>query len=312
MNLNNLNLDDLLSYVKKGLEDLQKEADITTKPKVRVLADSYSIRTNKRLTTLECTFWRPILPEITRHRSCSFSVRSSRAVPVSALIEEVKYSPWGPEEYGLNQKGMQAEQKVEESKAKLASHLWLLAARSAANTASQMERLKIHKQVVNRLLEPFICTHAVISATEWDNFFNLRISPLAQPEMQTLARAMKDAMDKSVPQNLHEDLWHLPYISQEELNTYPIEDLKMASAARCARVSYKPFNEKEADIEKDIILAKKLIEQRHYSPLEHIACPAVVNEPYLDSNNIPKDNYVPFYKPSNFIGWNQYRKFLEE
>lgn len=293
-NLNDINLSDVLKYVKQGLDDLQKTPSIVTKPKVKILADSYNQETDKRLTTFECTFWRAILPEITRHRVFSFSVRSSRAVPISTLIEEVRYLPWGPEEYGTNQKGMQAGESLKDMSLHLAELQWSTAAKVAARSAEVMEKMGVHKQIVNRLLEPYVCVHAVISGTEWDNFFKLRISPLAQPEMQTLAKDMKKLLDTNVPANMNENSWHLPYVSAEEEKELGIDKAKMVSAARCARVSYKPFNETTADSDKDFILANKLIENGHWSPFEHVACPALSE-----------------YRESNFKGWNQYRKYLE-
>jgi thymidylate synthase ThyX len=49
--------------------------------------------------------------------------------------------------------------------------------------------VKLHKSLTNRLLEPFMWHTAIITATEWDNFFWQRCDPMAQPEMKAVADA---------------------------------------------------------------------------------------------------------------------------
>lgn len=293
MDLNKIKAEDLIEFVKKGLEDLNQEKEINNTPQVKVLADSIS-NEGKRLTTLELTFWRPILAELNTHRMLSKNSRSSRAVPVSKIIEEVTKCPWGPREWGLNQKGMQASKEIPNKLLHLCKCFWYSSAQYSAKAAGDLANLGLHKQIVNRLLEPFMCVHTVISGTEWDNFFNLRISPLAQPEMMDLAVAMKKAMDKSTPELLKNGTWHLPYINNEDKEKNEIEVLKKVSAARCARVSYKTFDG-TTDINKDLELAEKLLKDKHLSCFEHIATPCSKTD----------------YMLSNFKGWNQYRKFVE-
>ena len=96
-----------------------------------------------------------------------------------------------------------------------------------------------HKQIVNRLTEPFQFIKVVVTATEWDNFFKLRLHEDAQPEIHELARCMLEAMEKSEPTYLEEDEWHLPYILDGERIQVPLEAQKRASVGRCARVSYQ-------------------------------------------------------------------------
>ena len=102
-------------------------------------------------------------------------------------------------------------------------------------------------------------------------------------------------MDNSTPKSLQYGEWHLPYITEEDIMENNIEDLCKISAARCARVSYKAYDG-SSSVEADIKLADKLINDKHMSPLEHVATPA---EP---------DKYIA----SNFRGWNQYRKYQPE
>lgn len=155
--------------------------------------------------------------------------------------------------------------------------------------------LNLHKQTLNRYLEPFMYHTAVISGTDWDNFFALRISEHAQPEIDLIARLIKDAMDDSTPETLNVGEWHLPFVTTEEkaqITDANIEDWKMISSGRTARVSYET-HAGVRDLEKDVDLSTGLIADGHMSPFEHIATPVKADE---------KRNL------GNFRGWLQMRK----
>lgn len=261
-------------------------------PQVTIIKDS--IFRGKRLTTFQLRFWRAILPEITRHRCFSFCVRSSRANPVKNILEQVRTNPWGPESFGSNQSGMVAGEELKGEDLTNAILAWKLAALGIATQAETLMNLGVHKQVTNRLLEPFTYSDMVLAGTDFSNFFMLREAGDAQPEIQTLAKAMHKALDESTPTKLEEGQWHLPYISKEELNNkaYSIDDLCKASCARCARVSYKLFDG-TTSITKDIELFNKLKNAGHWSPLEFVAVACNAKD----------------YKLSNYKGYNQYRRF---
>lgn len=291
MNLGNLDLKDLQEALKKAQQLMSSCTTITSEPKVEILADSIS-KDKKRLTTFELTFWRPILPQLTRHRALSFSVRSSRATPSKDLIEEIRKSPWGPAVWSKNEKGMVAKEcYCKEQTVDTLKTLWINIALAMCNYVEGLEG--VHKQIVNRLLEPFSCTHVVVSGTEWNNFFKLRCADDAQPEIAELALAMRRAMAESTPTLLEEDQWHLPYISQKDLFEHDLAECCKISAARCARVSYHLYDG-TTDPEKDLELYEKLKTHSHWGPMEHVATPA-----------------GDVYLVSNFKGWNQLRKFEE-
>ena len=156
--------------------------------------------------------------------------------------------------------------------------------------------LNIHKQTLNRYMEPFMWHTAVISATDWDNFYALRIHANAQPEIEEIARLMKEAMDASTPVALDYGQWHLPFVTDEEkaeINDENIEAWKRISAGRTARVSYETHNGTR-DTVKDTELATTLENDGHMSPFEHVATP-VEDEGYI----------------GNFRGWLQMRKTIE-
>lgn len=289
----NLNTEEKQKLVKELTEIIKQTKPIQSKPEVKILADSLS-KAGDRLTTFELTFWRPILPELSRHRVFSLSVRSSRATPVNKLIDEIQKSPWGPNEWGKNQPGMVAEDVFSNEKfIKNFEYVWYQTANFCCQMAKSLNEVGVHKQIVNRMLEPYTCTHAVVSGTEWKNFFKLRTASDSQPEMQDLANKMKKLFDEHEPTLLDDNEWHLPYITQKDRFDFTPPECRRISAARCARVSYKLYDG-TTDSQKDLELYEKLVNSHHWSPLEHVAIPAVHD-----------------YRESNFKGWNQLRKYEE-
>lgn len=194
-------------------------------------------------------------PELSRNAS------SSRAVPIDRMIQEVLDDPAMPVAWGSNRPGMQAGAEIARKDEAVA--MWLEARDRAVEAARDAQRLGLHKQIVNRLIEPFGHTSVVITATDWDNFFKLRIHPDADPTMRALAEAIKAAVDASEGRNLRLGEWHKPY-----------GGLLMHSAARCARVSYLNHDGTNPDEDKDLALAGMLMDSGHWSPFEHQALPA--------------------------------------
>lgn len=129
-----------------------------------------------------------------------------------------------------------------------------------------MSGIGLHKQVVNRILEPFQWMHTIVTATAWSNFFKLRLHPAADPNIHELARVMKEAMEVSTPT---ERMTHTPYVGGLADEYYGLASL--ISAARCARVSYLNHDGSVPDAEKDIALACMLKDAGHASPFEHVA-----------------------------------------
>lgn len=269
-------------------------------PEVQIIADSIS-PAGSRIVTFQLRYWRAIHAEVMTHRAFSRNAGSSRARPSAAIIEQVRNDPWGPRHWGANQPGMQAGDEVED--VGVAQRAWRRSAVWAAQHAEELLEQGLHKQIVNRVLEPFTYIDVVLTSTMpgLSNFFELRIHPDAQPEIQDLARAMRQVMDESVPQSLGYGEWHLPYITKEErdCDEYPTALLRKLSVARCARVSYKAFDG-TVDEDKDLALYKKLVgaHPMHASPAEHQATPL---QPLILNPQC-----------GNFAGWEQHRQFIEK
>jgi hypothetical protein len=136
--------------------------------------------------------------------------------------------------------------------------------------AEQLVELGIHKQIANRLLEPFAHMTTIVSATDWENFFALRAHPDAQPEFQALADLMLEVYVGSEPKGLRAGEWHLPFADKYVEDGLSQEQLVKITTARCARVSYLNF-EGDISYEKDYKLHDDLLASGHMSPFEHAA-----------------------------------------
>lgn len=258
----------------------------------------------ENLWTFELVYPRYIHSEFMTHRVFSRNASSSRAIPVKRMIEQVRNNPVIPPKIFMNQKGMVGETEADPVTTTAFHVLWEEAAENAYKTADMMGRLGIHKQHVNRILEPFQFIKVIVTATEWDNFFVLRLAPDAQPEMRELASAIYNEMKRYHNKDvgvLELDKEHivvsLPYITDEDIKEVGKEEyhlLMKISAARCARVSYNNHDGSKPDIKKDLELYEHLYDSKHMSPLEHTC---IRDEDYR--------------KNANLTGWKSLRYLIE-
>jgi thymidylate synthase ThyX len=274
-----------------------------------------------RLTTMQLRYPKMIHGEVMTHRMFSRNASSSRAIPVERLIKDVMDDPAMPVFWGKNQAGMQATEEMGYPDKQNAILRWLEARDQAVAEAWSLHYFGAHKQIVNRIIEPWCHINVVVTATNWANFFALRCHPAAQPEMRVLAEAMRDAMAASTPNSLRSYAWHLPYVTSSELDALggmtagePYGDdwvpfIKL-SVARCARVSYLTQDGKQPTVEADLALYDRLVGSTplHASPAEHQAMPDT-------SRAHPEARYLPDvwdheYQHGNLRGWRQYRKML--
>ncbi len=256
------------------------------------------------------------------HRVFSRNASSSRAIPVKRLIEDVLFDTAMPSHWGKNQPGMQAREEHTapvmvpwqnadgefELNAVSATDAWYEARDRAVDMAERFDAAGYHKQVVNRLLEPFSHINVVVTSTSWANFFALRDHPDAQPEIRLLAIAMREAIEASTPRILRHGEWHLPYVLDEERKIHHIDSLKKLSSARCARTSYRTHEGKAPDYDSDVALFDRLVDDEplHASPTEHQATPdSMVYKPYFGFV------WEQPEKHGNFTGFLQHRKFLD-
>lgn len=283
---------------------------MTFKVEATILADSIS-PSGQRITTFQLRYPRFIHSELMTHRVFSRNASSSRAIPVVRMLEQVRNEPAMPCHWGKNQSGMQAKVELEPTLRDEAVEQWKLAADMAADIAEQMVGIGLHKQVANRILEPFQYISVVLTATEYGNWFELRDHEDAQPEIRELAIAMRECMDHSLPLLLQPGEWHLPYITDEERELYPTDLLLQVSAARCCRVSYLRHDGQAPDVQKDLALCEQLVGARplHASPFEHQATPDVQANWF--TKLMTGKQYRNPHQHGNFSGWVQHRKLIE-
>ncbi|MFA9431248.1 FAD-dependent thymidylate synthase [Egicoccus sp. AB-alg2] len=263
-------------------------------PRAEVVCDSVS-PDGARVTTIEVTLHRFVLAELNTHRAFSRNSASSRAIPVQRQLDAVLQDPAVPLEFGANQRGMQAGPPLTGDAHDRALAAWLEARDGAVAATRGLLDLGVHKQVANRLLEPFIWHTVIVTATDWDGFWQQRCSPLAQPEIRAAADAMRTAYEASTPVEVVAGDWHTPYIRDED-GELDVETRKRVAAARCARVSYLTHDGRR-DLSADQQLYDRLVtaEPPHWSPLEHVATPLAAGEPPL----------------GNLRGWRQLRHVVE-
>lgn len=268
----------------------------------KLICDSIS-HDFKRISTFELVYPRYIHAELMTHRVFSRNAASSRAIPVKEVMRLVQDEPVRPI-WTQEKSGMQGNIIEDLELINRLNQAWYKGAGEAVKTAAELQLLGAHKQNANRVLEPFQHIKVIVTATEYENWFNLRYHADAQPEIQELAKCMAAEMFNSKPNPIAEGEWHLPYIDAErwdeckeyaESNTgvdsSTLHVAKMVSASCCAQVSYRTL---DFSIKKAVAIYNKLVGSTpiHASPFEHQAVPS-------------KE------RTSNFIGWKQFRQEVE-
>lgn len=251
-----------------------------------IIADSIN-PAGIRLITWKLTYPRIIHAEFMTHRVFSRNAASSRAIPTAKWIEAIRADPAMPVEWGMNQKGMQAGEKLDWEDQQNAEAIWLEARDAACAFAERMAYARVHKQIVNRMIEPWMHMTVIASATDYKGFFAQRAHPAAQPEFQALAYKMKELYDSHTPRPLRQREWHLPGISLDEHDgfwagdkyvyegTMDLETAKKVSTSRMAAVSYLR-HEDQRPLDKWMEVWERLVgsDVLHLSPLEHPAMAA--------------------------------------
>ncbi len=273
----------------------------------RILADSINL-TNQRLCTFEITFPRIVLAELNTHRQLSRNSASSRAIPTKDIIKRVEDNPFIPEKFPRIGRGMQPDGWItrEDNREEYEREVmdWLDERDYAVVKAKGRLERGLGKQIINRPLEVFMWHTVIVSATAYENFFNLRCHPDAQLEIRRIAEMMRDLYREHKPILKQPGEWHTPFVHPQDTSTGIIKEkitgsenqdcLLKVSSARCARVSYMRHTQ-VSSFDVDINLCEKLRASKHMSPFEHVA------------QALEDDRQV-----RNFSGWKQYRVQIEE
>jgi hypothetical protein len=287
------------------------------------------------IVSWELEYPRFIHGEFMTHRLFSRNAASSRAIPVKSMIAAVLADPAKPIHWGKNQPGMQADEELDELTKLGVMQDWENASKHAAFYADSMDNKGAHKQIVNRLLEPFQTMKTVMTATCLDNFFWLRNHKDAQPEIRELARLMWEALQGQEPRLLHPGWWHVPYfhdgywcpfMMDEDCYDDPhtLKEALAISSSCCAQVSYRRLDD---TLEKAQMIFQRLVDSKpvHASPFEHQAtpmldpqvgnmCPSVnlSGFPYSWEKGITHVDRNGEFWSGNFIGFIQHRQLLDD
>ena len=279
--------------------------------KAKIVQDS-SLPTGERLLTFSVMYGRLIHSELLRHRAASHSVKSSRAIPTHKYRAEVMENIYVPVKFGTKKKGMQAGEPTFLTKF-YGEKIWKLSSKFACFFHWMMEKVGIHKEVANRVLEPYVWVEETITveADALKEIANLRVHDDAQEDVRRIVEEMVYEMDRSTPVELNQGQWHVPYVVRRQVenemiytdnngNKLTLDQAIVCSAARCARSSYANHDNSMSSYDKDIGLAKQLVgsEPMHLSPFEHQA------RPFTDDTE--KSQYS-----SNFRNFFQQRKAIE-
>lgn len=284
-----------------------------------ILASKNAV-TGVTLYTFILNYPRMILPEVNTHRALSRNTASSRAIPAKKQRQKVLDTPFVPVNIGKNQRGMQAGDELEGWRRWAAIKTWEWSRYPAVFASWALENLGAHKQIVNRIVEPWTYTQQIVTATDLRNVFKLRKHPDAEPHFQIVAKQMYDQVEwvenwfdilgwggtslmerrlhinnstgVGTMQKLFPGEWHLPFVDDAELQGNETGTLKDISSARCGRVSYLlPETQTRSNMVRDLELCTRLTGGGHWSPFEHVATPTETTD------------YI-----GNFKSWKQYRK----
>ena len=309
----------------------------------KVICDSIS-EAGVRLTTFEIEYPRIVMSEFNTMRAISKNSSSSRAIPVSKMLEHTKNINLKPIYFGSKKSGMQAGDELLGVELEQAKGVWEASLRNAVESSEMLDSLGVAKEVTNRLVEPFQLVKVVCTATDWDNFFNLRLHPDSDPNICMLAYKMYEAMQESKPITLKAGEWHLPYVNlgwngkgemcyaDEDFNFVDLGQAIKLSAASCASVSYRTEGMTLAKADKifDMLINAEVI---HASPFEHLATPVQKSRYYREGDSVIFDvdecrsvNLKEFistwekgithlrrdgrFGSGNLTGWIQYRHLL--
>lgn len=305
---------------------------------VKVIADSVNANyPDYRVITIECEYPRYIHAEVMTHREFSRNAQSSRAVPVAKALEIIRNNPVMPLVWGENKPGMSSKAFLDSAKETLARAVWKYGSTVAVWVSEALSKIGLHKQWANRVTEPFSTIKVVITATEWENAFWLRLDEdAAQPEIVLLFKKIKEAIDASIPCVLEAGEWHMPYVESISIpdqtdsgfwnqvfidsndNELTIEEALKISASCCAQVSYRKLDDSK---EKAIEIYDKLFSgpKPHLSPTEHQAkcllhpvagdCDTDRNPNYWEEGITHLDRNSN-YRSGNLKGWVQYRQVI--
>lgn len=138
-----------------------------------IVADS--ICNKNRITSMILTIPQIVVKELLRHRMFSFSSSSMRAIPFKKVIDDTKEHMFIPLAFQRHHSGMQGTEYLSGKEAEKAEQQWIETGLKACDEAERLYNLEVTKQMCSRIIEPFGYAKILVTSTEFENFFNLRL-----------------------------------------------------------------------------------------------------------------------------------------
>lgn len=298
------------------------------KNSIRVEVVQHSIsESGKELLTVNVKYGLLVHAEFLRHRTLGRCVKSNRAIPMKTIRKEVLEKPYSPVFIGKNQAGMVADSEMKFKG--FWEGLYKAARYPMCAVHWLADKCGAHKEWANRLLNPWQYVSETITATEWDNLYNLRVHKDAQKDIYEVVKLIHKAQKMSKPLELKAGEYHVPYVTRKftegvlkyfdnDGTELSVEQAIQASAARCARSSYNNHDKTTANYQNDVVLYNNLIESepKHASPVEHQATPmSVPVQDYVQDvgsaeEGVTHEDREGNYWSGNLKGWVQYRQLI--
>lgn len=294
----------------------------------KIIAHSNGMQ-DQTIITFELEYPRFIHAELMTHRAFSRNAASSRAIPVKRAIALIRENTAMPIHWGKNQPGMSAKEECNELVGSSAHAFgasregaWNHARDKAIIMAEAFDEAGYHKQIVNRILEPYSHIKVVVTSTEWNNWFGLRKHPDAMPEICELARKMDLCRKSSTAVQLQPGEWHVPYYKDGYWKPFmynadtddpnagigcTLHQALCISSSCCAQVSYRRLDD---SVEKATEMYERLVTMKpvHASPFEHQATPVGEFENWSDG--ITHVDRSGNWWSGNFKNWIQHRQLI--
>lgn len=267
-----------------------------------------------RLSTILMYYPHVIHNELMTHRVFSRNAASSRAIPIKKMIQLVIDDPYIPPKWYKNQPGTQGTIEMDGDELRLAKLLYRESMMWAIMHAEKLDKLGAHKQIVNRILNPYMHILVLVSSTQWSNFLHVRDHKDAEPSMQLLGAAVRECLNGSLPRLLQPGEWHLPLTDGQPRTLAEQESYLKISVARCASVSHKTVEGFDMTPDRATALHDRLVggDPMHASPTEH---QARVDQ-WISDGKGPYGEWRPGHALNSHLsgnlapGWVQYRQTI--
>ena len=278
----------------------------------------------KIVCTWEIVVHRYVWGQVLTHKDLSRNAMSSRACSIPKMQEALTAVPI---HWGKHQAGMQAYKEADSmvhfrGEYYTREQAWSLGKEFSSELAMAYHEANYAKQIVNRITEPYQMIKAVITSTDMENFYWLRIANDPQHEIRELARKMKVSFDGTEAKSLFEGEWHVPYVlsfrddvsgklryySQdgEELT---VEEAKQVSASSIAQVSYRDIDSSKGKASTVFTKLGVGTDRVHSSPFESVLTP-MTEDATFETDGVTALHKVKGLMSGNSAGWIQLRHLI--